>query len=155
MIRMKRAFLLASLALLPALPAHAGPASDAVRFFYAPDHFVTDPVHRRRFVDPAATALRQNDAQSKEGELGCIDFALQYDAQDLDDAEVAKTLKLKEKVSGGTAKVTATFRLFPGEDGSRRSIIWSLKQAGGAWKIADIASASGAWSLSKLGCGAQ
>lgn len=138
---------------LIALPAVAGPAADAVRFFYTPQANVSDPALRDRFVDPALAIFEKDDKLSNGGTaIGCIDFALQYDAQDLDDAEVATTLKLTEKVKGDSARVTANFRLFPGEDDSKRSIVWSLKQVGGAWKIADIASGSGDWKLSDFEC---
>jgi len=138
---------------LTALPAFAGPATDAVKFFYSPQANVSDPALRDHFVDPALTIFKKDDKLSNNGtEIGCIDFALQFDAQDLDDAEVAKTLKLAEDVKDDIATVTASFRLFPGEDGSKRSIVWSLEQVGGAWKIADIASGTGDWKLSDFEC---
>ena len=146
--------LLLALALsLAALPAFAGPASDAVRFFYTPEADVTDPALRDRFIDPALAKFKQDDKLSNGGtEIGCIDFALQYDAQDLDDAEMARTLKLTEDVKGDKATVTAKFNLFPTGEEAGRSIVWSLKQVGGAWKIADIASGSGDWKLSDFEC---
>jgi hypothetical protein len=146
--------LLAIAATAFAMPAFAGPASDAVKFFYGSDDFVADKQFRSRFVDPAVSKFEENDA-APEGEIGCIDFALQYDAQDMDEAEVTKTLKLAESVSGNDATVTASFRLFPGDDQSKRSIVWSLKKVGKDWKIADIAQGSGEWRLSEFDCSAS
>lgn len=146
-------FLLTIAVALFAAPAFAGPASDAVRYFYSPEVSISDPQNRDRFVDPALAQLAADDRLSDGGtEIGCIDFAMQYDAQDLDDEEVAKTLKLTEMVAGDTAEVTAEFRLFPGDESSRRSILWSLRNVGGAWKIADIASAGGDWRFSEFDC---
>ncbi len=76
-----------------ALPALAGPASDAVRFFYAPDVNDLDPANRSRFTDPALAKLAEYDTSSSDGtEVGCIDWVLALDAQDFDDAELAKSL---------------------------------------------------------------
>jgi len=140
---------------LLAFPAFAGPAADAVGIFYAPDAVITDPALRDRFTDPALDKLKQYDREAENDmALDCIDFALQYDAQDLDDAEVARTLKLDETLTatGDTASVVATFNLFAGEPESRRSIRWSLKKVGDAWKISDIAAAGGEWRLSDFAC---
>jgi hypothetical protein len=136
-----------------AVPALAGPAADAVRFFYEPVGSPSDPEFRDRFVDPARTKFQENDTLSSNGdEIGCIDFALPVDAQDLDDAEVARTLKLDETVSGDDATVTASFNLFPGEPESRREIVWTLKKVGDAWKIADIAAPKSDWKVSEFDC---
>lgn len=146
-------FVLALALSLTSLPAVAETASDAVRFFYTPNAYVGDPALRDRFVDPALTKFRQNDKQSADGgEIGCIDFALQYDAQDLDDAEVARTLSIIEGVKNDAAIVTSSFRLFPGDDASARAIVWSLKRIDGSWKIADIAANNGGWRLSDFAC---
>ncbi|TIX63471.1 MAG: hypothetical protein E5V30_30905, partial [Mesorhizobium sp.] len=64
----------------------------------------------------------------------------------------SKTLKLAETVNGDSAEVTATFSLFPEGDDSKREMVWSLKKVDGKWKIADIASKTGGWTLSALEC---
>ena len=88
-------FLLALAFSFAAFPALAGPASDAVKFFYTPEADITAPSLRDRFFDPALAKFKQDDKLSNNGtEIGCIDFAMQYDAQDMDDAEVTRTLKL-------------------------------------------------------------
>jgi hypothetical protein len=137
------------------LPAHAGPASDAVRFFYAPVKSESLPEFRERFAGAALEKFEENDKSAGEGEIGCIDFVLSVDAQDLDDNEVARTLKLDEKTSGEAATVTASFNLFPAEPESRRQIVWSLEQVGGAWKVVDIASPDNGWRLSEFDCSPQ
>lgn len=137
---------------LTTLPAIAGPASDAVRFFYSPDVNETDPANRNRFTDPALAKLAEYDKTTGDGtELGCIDWVLAIDAQDVDDAELAKSLKLEEKVDGDTATVTARFRLFA-DDSSAREIVWDMARVDGAWKVADIASPASDWRLSALDC---
>jgi len=132
----------------------AGPASDAVRRFYQPEvGFEPDLALRDHFVDPAKSIFEKNDRLSNNGdEIGCIDFVLAIDAQDLDQDEIDRTLKLTEKATGDTAVVTATFRLFPGEEGYPREIVWDLRQVDGAWKVADIASITNDWRLSEFSC---
>ncbi|MEQ1953325.1 hypothetical protein [Mesorhizobium sp. CN2-181] len=148
----RMAFVGLGLSLLTA-PALAGPAADAVRYFYSPVTSESDPQNRERFTDPAKKIFEQNDAAVEGGEeIGCIDFALAVDAQDLDDGEVSRTLRLDEKVSGGDATVTAYFNLFPGEPESKREIVWTLKKVGGDWKVADIESPQNQWKLSEFDC---
>ncbi|MGB6119194.1 MAG: DUF3828 domain-containing protein [Mesorhizobium sp.] len=135
-----------------ALPAMAGPASDAVRFFYVPVHWEADPEYRDRFTGPAKALFDLND-KMPEGEIGCIDFGPGIDAQDFDDDSIKKSLKLTEQINGADALVTARFVLFPGaEDGGEREMQWSLVNDGGKWKIADIISVTSGWKLSELEC---
>lgn len=148
---MKRHVLLAAVIVLVPQAALAGPAADAVKFFYSPVKWEADPQYRDRFVEPAKTLFDLND-QTPEGEMGCIDFGPGVDAQDYDDATIKKTLKLDEKVDGDTAQVTANFTLFPEGEGNERQMSWTLKNVGGAWKIADIESVTNGWKLSGLEC---
>jgi hypothetical protein len=131
-----------------AVPAFAGPASDAVQFFYSNIGAEYDAANRGRFVDPAKSVLDANE----KSEEPCLDFGLALDAQDYDDAEVAKTLKLAEDLNGDSAMVTASFSLFPGDPQNDREIVWELKQVGGQWKVSDIGQANGAWRLSEFTC---
>lgn len=143
---------LAAILTFHALPAIAGPASDAVRFFYVPVKWEADPDFRDRFTGPAKKLFDLND-KMPEGEIGCIDFGPGIDAQDYDDDTIKKTLKLSEDVSGDTATVTATFTLFPDHsDEAKREMQWLLVNEGGTWKIADIVSVSSGWKLSGLEC---
>ncbi len=142
---------LAALLALSAVPALAGPASDAVRFFYVPVKWEADPEFRDRFTGPAKKLFDLND-KMPEGEIGCIDFGPGIDGQDYDDATIKKTLKLAEDVSGDQATVTARFTLFPEGDDSAREIQWVLAKEGGKWKIADIVSVASGWKLSELEC---
>jgi len=149
---MIRGFFITAGLVVAALPAYGATPSDAVRFFYNPAHSETDPELRDRFAGPALEKLEANQAVADDGELGCIDFALAYDAQDLDDAEVARTLAIEETVTGDTATVTASFTLFPDEPESAREIKWSLQKVGTDWKITDIASEQNEWRLSAFDC---
>ena len=149
------ALLAAAILAVAATPALAGPASDFVKSFYTEIEDPADPGNRDKFVDPAKTKLDQND-KTPEGDVGCIDGALALDAQDFDEDVVKKTLKLDEKVSGDAATVTADFKLFDdNQPDSKRELVWSLKKAGGAWKVADIADPADEWKLSTLDCGSQ
>lgn len=143
---------LAAVAMLWPVSSFAGPASDAVRFFYAPPGFEADPVERERFMDPARAIFDANDRLSGGDEVGCIDFGLAIDGQDYDEGEIARTLVLREEVDEDTAEVTATFRQFPGEEQSRREILWYLAMLDGEWKVYDIASLTGDWQLSAFDC---
>jgi len=149
---MQRLTALAAAATMIAGPALAGPASDAVRFFYVPVKWEADAQYRDRFTGPAKALFDKND-QMPTDDIGCIDFDPGLDAQDSDDATVKKTLKLTEAVDGANATVTASFQLFPDhpEEG-KREIQWTLVNEGGAWKISDIASVSSGWKLSELEC---
>lgn len=151
---MKLSYAVFAVALLVPVAAFAGPASDAVKFFYSPVGSETDPATRDRYADPAKTKLDQNDRLTETNEIGCIDFGLAVDAQDFDDAEIAKTLKFEEKVSGDDATVLAIFRLFPNDPAGMpaRQIKWTLKKVGGDWKVSDIESAETGWKLSEFDC---
>lgn len=147
-----RLLLSAALLAMSALPAMAGPASDAVKFFYVPVKWEADPDYRDRFTGPAKKLFDLND-KTPDGEMGCVDFGPGIDAQDYDDATIKKTLKLSEEIDGANAKVTATFQLFAeGDEGAEREMEWQLVKEGGKWKIADIASISNGWKLSELAC---
>lgn len=141
-----------------ALPAAvlAGPASDAVKFFYVPEvKFEADAQYRDRFTEPVTKLFDLNDQATKKNpdQVACIDFDPGLDAQDFDQKTVSKTLKLAEKVDGDSADVTATFSLFPEEDGGgQREMHWALKKVDGKWKVADITSKTSDWTLSQLEC---
>jgi len=155
---LKRLAVLAAFA--AAMPAFslAGPASDAVKFFYLPEvKFEADAQYRDRFIEPATKLFELNDQAIAKNpdEVACIDFGPGLDAQDYDDATVGKTLQLSEKVDGDSAEVTAKFKLFPDgveDEGSGREMLWSLKKVGGQWKVSDIASVTNDWKLSDLQC---
>ncbi|RWO64982.1 MAG: DUF3828 domain-containing protein [Mesorhizobium sp.] len=144
-------------ALSIALPgaAVAGPASDAVKFFYVPAvKFEADEQYRDRFTEPVTKLFELNDQATKTNpdQVACIDFDPGLDAQDFDQKTVSKTLKLSEKLDGDNAQVTASFSLFSEGDDSKREMLWSLKKINGKWKISDIASKTSDWTLSALEC---
>lgn len=156
---MKRSLLVVALCLSSSVPAFAGPASDAVKFFYTPEvKFEADAQYRSRFTEPVTKLFELNDAAVKKNpdQLACIDFDPGLDAQDFDQATIDKTLKLSEQIDGDTAEVTAAFTLLPddgsGGDDSAREMVWSMKKIDGQWKIADISSKTHNWKLSELGC---
>lgn len=152
---MKRALLLAAFSFAGPLAAEAGPASDAVKFFYVPAvKFEPDAKYRDRFTEPATKLFDLNDKVQKDhpDEAPCIDFDPGLDAQDFDQKTLNKTLKLVETVDGDSAEVTARFDLFPDPDAASREMVWSLKKLDGKWKIADITSKTNDWTLSKLEC---
>ncbi|TPK18224.1 DUF3828 domain-containing protein [Mesorhizobium sp. B2-5-7] len=135
--------------------ALAGPASDAVKFFYVPQvKFEADAQYRDRFTEPVTKLFDLNDQANKKNpdQVACIDFDPGLDAQDFDQKALSRTLKLSETVEGDTAQVVASFRLFPEGDDSQREMHWSLKKVDGKWKISDIASKTSDWTLSQLEC---
>jgi hypothetical protein len=152
---MRLTVLAAALSIAAPPAAFAGPASNAVKFFYVPEvKFEADAKYRDRFTEPVTRLFDLNDqaARNLPDEVPCIDFAPGLDAQDYDEKTVAKTLKLAETLDGDSAEVTATFSLFPEGDNSKREMVWSLKKVDGRWKIADITSKTSGWTLSALEC---
>ena len=133
---------------LTAASASAGEAADAVRFFYDNLGAETQPENRDRFTGPALDFLNAAEAAWDRDETVCIDFGFAVDAQDFDDAEIAKTLKLDETVNGDTAEVTATFENF----GQATQVEWSLQSSGAGWQVSDIASEANNWRMSSMTC---
>lgn len=145
--------LLAVAAMLSPAAAVAGSPTDAVQYFYSPVRFAADPELRDRFVDPVRGIFEQNDALVGEGgEIGCIDFDPAIGGQDFDEAELERTLELREQVSDGRATVIARFRPFADSSSGTSEIEWSLTKVGGEWKISDIASLTDDWRLSEFAC---
>jgi hypothetical protein len=151
---MKKSMLALAIVIAVPIGAKAGEPSELVKRFYDQVGLEFEPSGRALFTPPASDVLEQSDKMSKGGEeVGCIDFGLAVDGQDYDDAEIARTLKLDEKVDGENAAVTASFNLFVGDDTATRQIQWILKRVGGDWKVADISSATSDWKLSEFDCG--
>ncbi|TPK74777.1 DUF3828 domain-containing protein [Mesorhizobium sp. B2-4-15] len=148
--------LLAAILLIAApAAAWAGPASDAVKFFYVPQvKFEADAQYRDHFTEPVTKLFNLNDQATKKNsdQVACIDFDPGLDAQDFDQKTISKTLKLSETVDGDTAQVVANFSLFSEGDDSQREMHWSLKKVDGKWKVSDIASRTSDWTLSQLEC---
>ncbi|QPC93712.1 DUF3828 domain-containing protein [Mesorhizobium sp. INR15] len=152
---MKLPLVVAILSIAAPAAAFAGPASDAVKFFYVPAvKFEADAKYRDRFTEPVTKLFDLNDQAAKKNpdQVACIDFDPGLDAQDFDQKTIGKTLKLAEVVDGDGAQVTATFKLFPEGDDSAREMHWFLKKIDGKWKISDIASKTSDWTLSQLEC---
>ena len=152
---MRLTLLAAALSIALPATAVAGPASNAVKFFYVPAvKFEADEQYRDRFTEPVTKLFDLNDQATKKNpdEVACIDFDPGLDAQDFDQKTVSKTLKLSEKLDGDNAEVTASFSLFSEGDDSKREMVWSLKKIDGKWKISDIASKTSDWMISALEC---
>lgn len=147
---------LAAALLMLATPALAGPASDAVKFFYMPQvKFEPDVKYRDRFTEPVTRLFELNDRAQEQNPdmIACIDFDPGLDAQDFDQKTLSRTLRLTEALEGDAGTVTATFDLFPdGQGGAAREMVWTVNKLDGKWKIADIASKTNGWTLSQLGC---
>ena len=105
--------------------------------------------NRDRFTGAAKAYLDANDLAWAENEEACLDFGLTVDAQDYDEAEIARTLQLKESVQGDGAIVMADFTMF----GVKRTLEWTLEREGRSWLVADIMSLTGGWRLSEFSCG--
>lgn len=146
-MRVRVGALIAALLALTAA-AFAGPATDAVQPFYTEPGLELQASARDRFIDPALNVLNQNDAIKATGEEGCLDPALAFDDTDDDFAKVTAALTFSETVTGDDAKVFATFRA----ENRPHRMEWRLKNVGGAWKISDLVSMTGDWSLSQFNC---
>jgi hypothetical protein len=151
---MRKLLLIVALTFFPA-SAFAGTPTEAVAFFYAPVQYLPDIELRDRFTDPAKGVFELNDkAVANDQEVSCFDFSPAVDAQDYDEAELAKTLQLTESVSADMATVTAKFTLFasaPVGEG-QQEMLWSLRQVDGAWLVSDLESITGKWRLSDIKC---
>ncbi|RUY49690.1 hypothetical protein EN981_15515, partial [Mesorhizobium sp. M7A.F.Ca.CA.001.13.2.1] len=93
---MRLTVLVAALSIALPAGAVAGPASDAVKFFYAPAvKFEADEQYRDRFTEPVTKLFDLNDQATKKNpdQVACIDFDPGLDAQDFDQKTVSKTLK--------------------------------------------------------------
>jgi hypothetical protein len=137
-----------SLLSIATAPAAAGEPGEAVRFFYVDPGAVYQPENRVLFTGPALDFLNAADAAWDRDETVCIDFGFAVDAQDYDDAEILRTLKLDETVSGDTASVTAHFDNF----GQPTRIEWTLQKNAGNWLVSDIASEANQWRVSSMIC---
>lgn len=129
-------------------PALAGEPSEVVRQFYVQPGLELEQSARGNFIDPARKVLNQNDAIRQGGEDGCLDPALPFNDTNYDPAEVARTLKLEELVSGNEATVLAKFMA----EGQEQAVQWRLKEIGITWRISDMISTSKDWALSRFQC---
>jgi hypothetical protein len=103
------------------------------------------PASRARYFQPGLVKLFAADDRT---ENLCIDFAITSSGQDFDEKEIARTLQIGTKAGGNRAVVDVRFRNF----GEANHIRYDFTRAGDNWKIADIASLSHRWRLSKLRC---
>ena len=133
---------------MTASEAFAGAPSDVVRPFYLQPGLELEASARGNFIDPARKVLNQNDEIRQGGEEGCLDPALPFNDTDFDPAEIERTLKLEEVVSGSEATVLAKFM----SEGQEQAVQWRLKDIGGRWRIFDMVSMSKDWALSRFQC---
>lgn len=139
-------------AAIAATPALAGEPAALVARFYAQELSVFD-ADIDSFAGGSLAAFLEENARvaAEQDGMGCLDFDPTLDAQDFDDAELKRTLKLSEKIDGEGAFVTAAFSLF----GQPRTINWTLQKIDGRWLATDIASPGSGWRLSDMVCEAQ
>ncbi len=109
------------------------------------------PENRADHFAPALVALFDRDDRltASRGGIGCIDFAIELDGNDFDEAEIGRTLRVEEvSRTAATATVDARFDVF----GAPNHFRWSFVADGDRWMIADIESV-GNWRLSETPCG--
>lgn len=133
---------------MSASAAFAGAPSEVVRPFYLQPGLELEQSARGSFIDPARKILNQNDEIRQGGPDGCLDPALPFNDTAFDPAEVARTLKLEELISGNEATVVAKFIA----EGLEQAVQWRLKEIGTTWRISDIISLSKDWALSRFQC---
>ena len=129
--------------------ALAGTPIDAVQFFYNDPGEELNMANINRFTGAAKAMLEAADKTTDSTDGPCIDFMLSVDGQDFDEQELKKTLDITEAKAGDQATVVAKFVSFE----TPMEVTWSLEQIDGDWKVSDIASKTGEWTLSKFECG--
>ena len=92
--------------------------------------------------------LKKNEKyEADNDDVGCLDFSIAINAQDWDDGEIARTLKLAlDREEGDSATVRATFSNF----GRAEDILWSLTRVDGHWLVSDVSYADGQWKLGTM-----
>ncbi len=129
--------------------AFAGTPSEAVQFFYKDPGEELNIANINRFTGAAKSILEAADKTNDSTDGPCIDFMLSVDGQDFDEDELKKTLDITEAKAGDQATVVAKFVSFE----VPMEVVWSLEVVDGEWKVSDISSKSGEWTLSKVECG--
>ena len=137
-----------SLLALIAVPAFAGEPTDIVRAYYANPGSEVMPENRAKLTGPLLDLLEASEASWDRDETVCLDFAFSIDAQDFDQEEITKSLKLDETVSADTAKVTANFTNFD----NPTTVEWTLVHSASGWLVSDIASLTSDWRASTMTC---
>ena len=137
-----------SLLALTGAPAFAGEPTEIVRAFYAAPGSETMPENRAKLTGPLLDLLKASEEAWDRDETVCLDFAFSIDAQDFDQEEITRSLKLDETVSGETARVTANFTNF----GNPTTVEWTLVHSTSGWLVSDIASPTSDWRASTVTC---
>jgi len=88
------------------------------------------------YFEPALADLIWKDAVTSNGEVGALEFDPLYYAQDTD---IRNFVIHPAEVEGGGARVVVTFDNL----GTAERLTYMLVQAGGHWRIADIAYGGG------------
>jgi hypothetical protein len=145
---MKR-LIFASLFAVLSSHSFAGTPIEAVQFFYNDPGEELSIANINRFTGAAKAMLEAADKTVESTDGPCIDFMLSVDGQDFDEAELKKSLDLTEAKAGDQATVVAKFVSFE----APMEVVWSLEMIDGDWKVSDISSKTGEWTLSKFECG--
>lgn len=95
-------------------------------FFQTKNRALVDKYFTKQLAD-----LIWKDATSSKGEVGAIDGDPLYNAQDM---EIKNFAVGKAEIKGDSGTVPVTFTNF----GKKVTVTFSVKQAGGAWKIDNI-----------------
>ncbi|MER8815096.1 hypothetical protein [Mesorhizobium sp. M0965] len=132
----------------PAAPVQPGSPTAVVKPFYEHARLEVDPAQRGHFTDPAKSVLDKSDALRKSGQGECLDPNMALDNAEYDEAEIDKSLKTIEAVTGDQAKVVVAFVA----SGNPHRLEWKLKKVDGDWKISDLLSVTGEWALSQYQC---
>ncbi len=129
--------------------AFAGSPMEAVQFFYNDPGEELNIANINRFTGAAKAVLEAADKTTESSDGPCINFMLSVDGQDFDENEIKKSLDMMETKAGDQATVIAKFVSFD----APMEIMWLLELVDGDWKIYDISSKTGEWTLSKFACG--
>lgn len=126
----------------------AGSPLALIRPFYEHIGSELDLAGRSHFIDPAKAVLDASEALEKSGQGECLDPNMALDNAPADKTEIDKSLRMLETISTDDARVVVAFV----EAGSPHRLEWKLRQVAGEWKISDLLSVTGEWSLSQYQC---
>lgn len=132
----------------PAAPVQPGSPTAVVKPFYEHVGLELDPAQRGHFADPAKSVLDKSDALRKSGQGECLDPNMALDNAQYDKTEIDKSLKTIEAVNGNAAKVVVAFVVA----GNPHRLEWKFRKVDGDWKVTDLLSVTGEWSLGQYQC---
>ncbi|GLS35418.1 hypothetical protein GCM10010869_10060 [Mesorhizobium tianshanense] len=129
-------------------PVQPGSPTAVVKPFYEHVGLELDPAQRSHFTDPAKSVLDKSDALRKSGQGECLDPNMALDNAQYDKAEIDRSLKTIEAIRGDAANVVVAFVVA----GNPHRLEWKFRKVDGDWKVTDLLSVTGEWSLSQYQC---